>query len=719
MTMLGAQCSVCCGQCGCKPDERLPYTMTVEFSGLKNKTHGNYCDLIITSDVGGGAAGVATSPGGCNGDDDPLCCEYRQRSDGQCAANPHCDKSDRGPLAGVLLTDGGCGYFVFRTAPTLTVEGGTGTKADFEVTLKNEKCVWSVDTVTVTDGEGYTEGDEISFAVADGDTVITPATAVLHTEHETPTLTASAAGGTGANIAITAYAKNDNPPETWSVSEVFVFKGGSAYTDGSPVVFTLGTGDVTVTDAVATISTNRVQPTLAASVNGTGSGAILTVFKVPNFDSSAWTVSEIGVTDGGTGYSEWDPVSISVTDGQAAGVSWFDAYVTSVDQDGAITAISVYSSDEYYKDGGVIQSVTLSSGGAYFKETGIPESVEVTEPGKYYREDPDAEPCADVNIEACGGGVGAKITPTFGTDKNNPETYGRIVSLKIDDGGEDYLAWGWKKTCYEQLNGIPFVLKAATPLPLVSLCFDSCFGSGAAATVVPLGARSEPDICLVGSGTGGTITPTLASAGDENGNKWLPTWEISSVAASGGDGYTNDEQATIDYRGATVSESAEVTLQTTSGPLTGATVVKGGKFYVQHDYDGTPGPIKLVTLDSGGSGYARYGRQQPVLKAAPMTITGGVPDELWTSKGGTFFWTLSDSKKDSCGLNYWEIASVTAVTPSDFSDKPVVSLHFSHNDGGALRSDESQASITVTADAFIKDLTVTVAGGAGIVGGAL
>ena len=150
MTMLGARCSVCCGQCGCKVEERLPYTMTVEFSGLKNKTHGNYCDLVITSEVGGGAAGVATSPGGCDGDTDPLCCEYHQRSDGQCASSPYCDKSNRGPLTGVLLTDGGCGYFVFRTEPTLTVEGGSGTKADFAVTLKKDKCSWSVDAVTVT-----------------------------------------------------------------------------------------------------------------------------------------------------------------------------------------------------------------------------------------------------------------------------------------------------------------------------------------------------------------------------------------------------------------------------------------------------------------------------------------------------------------------------------------------------------------------------------------
>lgn len=685
MAMLGSQCSSCCGVCGCKTPNKLPYTMTVTFDGLKNKTHGNYCDLTIASDIGSGAAGVATAPGGCDGENDPLCCTYAKNSAGKCDSTETCDSSDRGPLTGVLLTEPGEGYLVYRSEPTLEASGGSGTGADFTVTLKNKTCAWSVDSIAVTGGENYKDDDALTITQSEDDTVITKATAKLHTTRAQPNLTASADGGTGADFGI-SYTKNSGPPVTYSVSAITVKSGGSGYTDGSAVTLTATAPDVAVSGATATIATNRIAPTLSAAVYSySGSGASLSVSVSPSGDG--WAASSVSVTNGGANYYPWEYVDISVSDGQGSGAY---AYVTDVDEGGAITAVSVYGGGYYWKDGGVVQSVSVANGGSYYKDTGVPTTVEVTNAGKYYRLDPDAEPCAPITVTACGGGTGAEISAKVDLDKKS-STFGQITGLTIDDGGDDYLAWNWIKTCREKLNGIPFVLRANTPETLVTLSFQSCYGEGAKALVVPLGVRTQPDVCIIGSGTDGTITPTLSKAGEEDDNEWLPYWSIESVSASGGYGYTNDEQGLIDYRGATVPESAEVTLQATGvteedppnakndGVLTGATVVKAGKFYLQHDYDGMPGPIKLVQLVSGGSKYARLGREQPSL-----TITGN-------GSGATFSPTFK-AKQDGCKLDYWQVESLSigGGGGSDYTDASPLTISL------ATSNDKSDAAAAAT-----------------------
>ena len=120
MAMLGAECSACCNRCGCAHG-KLPYTMTVTLASLANKTHGNYCDLSISSCYGGGAAGVAAAPGGCDGEEDSACAVIGSTG-GKCDATPTYDPSDRGPLSGTVLTESGSGYAkIGRVAPTITL----------------------------------------------------------------------------------------------------------------------------------------------------------------------------------------------------------------------------------------------------------------------------------------------------------------------------------------------------------------------------------------------------------------------------------------------------------------------------------------------------------------------------------------------------------------------------------------------------------------------
>ena len=566
MAMLGAECSACCSRCGCVHG-KLPYTMTVTLAGLENKTHGNYCDLSITSCYGGGAAGVATAPGGCNGNADTICGTTATLAGGKCDTETTYSASNRGPLSGVLLTESGSGYAkIGRVAPTLKATASPGIDAEFTVSMTQSKdsCgldYWAVSSISVTGGVGYVNGAVLISALA-GDTTALPASATIQTDQGEPTLTASVSGGTGAAFNI-YYWQTGIYPSTWGVSGVSVASGGTGYANGEVVSFALGTGDTQDTEAIATVS---------------------------------------------------------VVDGS-------------------------------------IESVSVSDPGRYYKE-GVPTYVYVSDGGKYWREDADATPyAAEITVKHCGGGLGAKISATVDTSLAGGR-FGEITALTVDDGGTDYLAWKWIDTCRSEMNGIPFVLRATNPIKLVTLSLESCYGSGATASVVPVGPRTEPGVCVKGGGRHGTITPTVTKETDDDGFEY---WTISSVSASGGYGYTNNEAATVTFKPAATSQVAPtVTLQATGvtaedppnakndGVLTGATVVNGGKFYVQHEYDGTPGPIKKVQIDSAGSNYARLGRQEPTL-----AFSG--------SGSGATFTPAFKSQKDKCDLDYWLIESVSVT----------------------------------------------------------
>jgi hypothetical protein len=57
-------------------------------------------------------------------------------------------------------------------------------------------------------------------------------------------------------------------------------------------------------------------------------------------------------------------------------------------------------------------------------------------------------------------GTGATFTATVEDDPDSPD-FGKITSLTIADGGDDYLAWQWKNTvcCGDYYNGMSVVLK--------------------------------------------------------------------------------------------------------------------------------------------------------------------------------------------------------------------------------------------------------------------
>jgi hypothetical protein len=273
-----------------------------------------------------------------------------------------------------------------------------------------------------------------------------------------PTVTASAAGGTGAAFSVTLAEESENlgdgcmPAPYWSVASVSVTNGGSGYSDGVAVTFSAASGDTTVEAAKAYAYFSVAAPVATATVYGTGTGAALSptfaVATPPTFPASrggpvnppfcgqpirtVYTVTGFTITDGGSGYSVDDIVEISFSsnaDGvETSAIGSFS--VSSVDQDGAITAVAVNYGGNY---GGSLTDelaevvVEGCAGGA----------------GNYYREDASAPPyVADVTVtvnqEAPSTGSGAVITATV-EDDTASANFGKVTALTVADGGTAYL----------------------------------------------------------------------------------------------------------------------------------------------------------------------------------------------------------------------------------------------------------------------------------------
>jgi hypothetical protein len=305
----------------------------------------------------------------------------------------------------------------------------------------------------------------------------------------------------------------------------------------------------------------------------------------------------------------------------------------------------------------------------------------------------------------------AVIEASIEEDPYSPE-FGQIKTLTVIKGGLGFLAWRWTERCHQRMNG-SWVLRANTPTELVSVSpITACYGSGACGRVVPLGDRLMPTVCIYGGGTGGTITATLSDReyAEPEDNPWKPYWRIASVTASGGSGYTNGSSATITYSGgATIAVPARVTLHATpitgdpptGGSLTGATIEydtgenqeKGGKFYIQKQYLGTPGAIREVEIENAGSGYAKKGRVEPTVSVSAST-----------GSGATFTPTLAIDQ-DDCGVDYWYISSVSVSGGTEYLGGS--SLTFSV-DGAGTEEEAAEGTLVLSEDPELDGVPVGV-----------
>lgn len=557
MAMLGAPCSPCCG-CQCPPGEELPDNVTVALSGLtKSNTQSNLLSLSFSACFGSGAAGTISAPAG-----------YPE---------------DAGPIESVTLTGAGSGYAKLgRVAPSLTVTAPPGTGATFNVSLTNEQdeCgldTWVVESISVSGGSGYADGSQVTITPQEGDTTVESASATLYNVRGgEPEYEITAPNGTGAAFSATLSSNNDEP-ETYSFTDISVDSGGTGYLEGAILSIEMGDDVVEQSSAFATISVNRIEPSIGLSVQsgGGGTGAVLTptlteqTYSEGGLTKKYWTVSAIEIESGGTNYQKYNTVLLQIIDGQDAELSFFYADVSSVDGNGSITGFTIYDGGSYFKGGGVIESVNLISDGQYYVDTGVPESVSIDYGGRFYRESETAEPyvaevTVSINQTPPSDGTGAIISAVVNADPADPG-FGSIQSLAIDNPGDDYLKGLWLDCNVKVLNGREFALPILLTNSgnLLALDFASCFGSGAAATVTagtgiygvndgPIQAvtltsggsgyakigREQPSVVIeagVGSpGAGATFTPTFAQRQDACG---LDYWVLDSVAVSGGTCY--------------------------------------------------------------------------------------------------------------------------------------------------------------------------------------
>lgn len=462
MAMLGATCNACCGdECGCQGGS-LPDRVTVSFSGLVSGRYRgpDLISLSISNCFACCATGKVVAPGG----------------------------DVAGPITSASLTSQAPFPNRFakrgRRAPTLSITGsGTGATFTPTYTTTTDACgltTWAVQSIAASGGTGYVYGEWLTIAEEIGDTAEQAAAAHIVTQILPPTITASATGGSGATFDV-AIAPNGTTPETWSVTGVTVTSGGTGYPANGYLTFSVATGDTEQEAASAMFACGRVQPSVSVFASGSGSGAVLSASLVSGTGWDGlpyWYISGISVTSGGSGYAEFDQVFATVTDGEGWGLY---AEVSSVDQDGAITGVSVYWGGEYYKSTGVIESVTLSYGGSYYRDTGTPTAVVMSANGVYYREDnslPVIAPPVTVAVNTAGALNGSGAVITASVDLNPASNrFGLIDSLTVVNGGQHYRLWDWNQSafCVERFNGKSFTLPR-TSLVACSYAKTLCTG---------------------------------------------------------------------------------------------------------------------------------------------------------------------------------------------------------------------------------------------------
>lgn len=462
--MLGASCSPCCGCAACA-EGSLPETLTVTFSGLADQTPGpDLIALSFTSCYGSGASAQVTAPGG-----DPA--------------------TDKGPIGAVSLTNGGSGYAVLgRVAPTLTVSGGSGTGATFTATLSQspDACGlarWAISSIAASGGTDYADGDALTITIAEGDTEVQAASALLYLGREEPEITLD--GSATTTVVITQNYNPGTSPITWGVESVTVTSGGSGYTEGDAATFLTAADDVEETAATGTIRVVHAEPTnaivsfydAATAQPSAGTGATLEPvwqetaldqYDAPNLKK--YRLTGMTVTSGGSGYTAGDVIEItfaSVDDGGTA--AYASITVSGVNGSGAITQVSVLGGGGEYigsrTDALHSVAMTPSTRGSYYKDLPASRYVVVQNGGLYYREDASEPPyvaavTVGITQTAPSTGTGASLSVTIDDDTGS-ETFGQITGVNIDDGGSGYLAWQWKNTkcCGDYYNGMSVVVK--------------------------------------------------------------------------------------------------------------------------------------------------------------------------------------------------------------------------------------------------------------------
>lgn len=458
-----------------------------------------------------------------------------------------------------------------------------------------------------------------------------------------PTLTISG-GGTGATFTPSLTSLNDAlGMPAWSLSSVSC-SGGSNYADGESLTISVSSGDTQIEAASAILRTSRAQPTLTATANGgTGAAFSVSLQQIEYEGRLAWEVADVSVTNGGTGY----PLNGSLSVGFASGgTEAVPAYVTfscgriepTVNASvywsaGSGASLSVFLSQNTGWDGNAVwnvSSVTVENGGSGYSQWDY-----------VIFSSPDGEGYGDGVVTSVDeNGAITSVSPSYGQFYKSD---GVIGSVSVDSRGVYYKDDGVASSV-EVLNGGKYYREDASLQPYV-------------ATVTVTVTQSPPS-----NGSGATVSATVNTNTSSSGFGSISSIELTS-AGSGYFGWAWDECLipALNGRSFTLPRVRAMTAtgsfaktgdllplifeSSIGGSGASATVVAPGG---DEDFDN--GPITSVSLNAGGSGYARIGREQPSLSIQPA------PQSL--GSGATFTPTFSQ-RQDAYGLDYWVVNSVS------------------------------------------------------------
>jgi hypothetical protein len=189
-------------------------------------------------------------------------------------------------------------------------------------------------------GGGATASPTTAAGVITGVTVNNGGSGYATLARVEPTITADGPGGSGADITVTLTEEEDECGlPYWTISGLTIVDGGSGYTDGGQIVFTLGAGETQQSAAFALIQTSNVGE-----------------------------IESIDLSDGGAYYGE-DPDAPALV----AAITVVLEQIDPSDGAGAVLAANV-DDDPDSPTFGKITSVTITNGGSGYEATGFPNT---------------------------------------------------------------------------------------------------------------------------------------------------------------------------------------------------------------------------------------------------------------------------------------------------------------------------------------------------------
>lgn len=454
-------------------------------------------------------------------------------------------------------------------------------------------------------GFGATATPTTAAGVITGVTVTNGGSGYATLARVEPTITADGPGGSGADITVTLSEESDlcSLP-CWTISGLTVVDGGSGYTDGDAIVFTLGVGETQQSAAFALIQTSRDEPELTIEPpEDTGTGATFTVsLTVTGYNPQTWFISGITVDDGGTGYSDGDYATVGLGSGDVEQSQSLLVIHTVRDEpeltlsgpaDLTVNVVSLGGTPETWE----VDSITVTDGGSGYIDGQFlnvnlgPDDVDLGG-GAYLINTVRDEPTLFAQAQFGSGGAGAVLSVSVSQSGN----VWVVSSVTVANGGTGY-------TDGEQFGILPSagqtVWAASVTANVTGGVITSFTINYAGEYFLDTGVINTVDVLYGGSffrDTGVIESVEIFTAG----LYYKDLGDIESINLSdGGAYYAEDPDGTPHVAAVTVSLDQ-------IAPSDGT----GASFTVNVDDDPdspTFGEIASVTVDSGGSGYEAVG----------------------------------------------------------------------------------------------------------------